>query len=73
MSRFFSDKYCNLVPYVPGEQIRDRQIVKLNTNENPYPPLPEVYEAVRKESEKLYLYSDTECVELRKLLAERQK
>ena len=71
MSRFFSDKYCNLVPYVPGEQIRDRQIVKLNTNENPYPPLPEVGEAVRAESEKLYLYSDTECVELRKLLAER--
>ena len=71
MSRFFSDKYRDLVPYVPGEQIRDRQIIKLNTNENPYPPLPEVGEAVREESRKLYRYSDTECVELRKLLAER--
>ena len=71
MSRFFSDKYRDLVPYVPGEQMRDRQIIKLNTNENPYPPLPEVGEAVREESGKLYLYSDTECVELRKLLAEK--
>ena len=71
MSRFFSEKYKNLVAYVPGEQPRDQKYIKLNTNENPYPPLPEVAEAVRAESEKLYLYSDTECVELRKILAER--
>ena len=71
MSRFFSDKYKDLVPYVPGEQPRGQKFIKLNTNENPYPPLPEVAEAVRKASEKLYLYSDTECVELRKSLAER--
>lgn len=71
MSRFFSDKYKDLEPYVPGEQPRDQKYIKLNTNENPYPPLPEVTEAVRKASEKLYLYSDTECVELRKSLAER--
>ena len=71
MSRFFSEKYTNLVAYVPGEQPRDQKYIKLNTNENPYPPLPEVAEAVRAESEKLYLYSDTECVELRKILAER--
>ena len=62
MSRFFSEKYKNLVAYVPGEQPRDQKYIKLNTNENPYPPLPEVAEAVRTESEKLYLYSDTECV-----------
>ena len=71
MSRFFSEKYKNLVAYVPGEQPRDQKYIKLNTNENPYPPLPEVAEAVRKASDKLYLYSDTECVELRKTLAER--
>ena len=71
MSRFFSEKYKDLVAYVPGEQPRDQKYIKLNTNENPYPPLPEVAEAVRAESEKLYLYSDTECVELRKILAER--
>ena len=71
MSRFFSEKYKDLVAYVPGEQPRDQKYIKLNTNENPYPPLPEVAEAVRAESEKLYLYSDTECVELRKALAKR--
>lgn len=72
MSRFFSEKYLNLEAYVPGEQPKDqRNIVKLNTNENPYPPLPEVAEAVAEASRKLYLYSDTECVELRKALAKR--
>ena len=48
MSRFFSDKYKDLVPYVPGEQPRGQKYIKLNTNENPYPPPPEVTEAVRK-------------------------
>lgn len=72
MSRFFSEKYLDLEPYVPGEQPKDQQnIVKLNTNENPYPPLPEVAKAVAEASSKLYLYSDTECVELRKALAKR--
>ena len=69
MSRFFSEKYIDLEPYVPGEQPRDQQYVKLNTNENPYPPLPEVTKAVEEASRKLYLYSDTECVDLRKALA----
>ena len=72
MSRFFSEKYMDLEPYTPGEQPKDQQqIVKLNTNENPYPPLPEVAKAVAEESGKLYLYSDTECTELRKALAKR--
>ena len=71
MSRFFSEKYLDLEPYVPGEQPRDQQYVKLNTNENPYPPLPEVTKAVEEESRKLYLYSDPECMELRKTLAKR--
>ena len=55
MSRFFSEKYADLEAYVPGEQPRDQQYIKLNTNENPYPPLPEVAEAVRAESGKLAL------------------
>ena len=71
MSRFFSDKYRDLIPYTPGEQPRGMKYIKLNTNENPYPPLPEVAEAVKAESGKLYLYSDTECVDLRNMLAER--
>ena len=71
MSRFFSDKYMDLKAYVPGEQPRDQQYIKLNTNENPYPPLPEVAKAVAEASGKLYLYSDTECADLRKALAKR--
>ena len=71
MSRFFSEKYADLEAYVPGEQPRDQQYIKLNTNENPYPPLPEVAKAVRAESGKLALYSDPECTDLRNALAQR--
>ena len=71
MSRFFSEKYAKLKPYVPGEQPRDQKYIKLNTNESPFPPYPEVAEAVEKASGNLRLYSDTECVELRKVLAKR--
>jgi histidinol-phosphate aminotransferase len=71
MSRFFSEQYADLTPYTPGEQPRDQQYIKLNTNENPYPPLPAVREAVSAESEKLMLYSDPECKDLRRALAGR--
>ncbi|MBQ6504779.1 MAG: histidinol-phosphate transaminase [Flexilinea sp.] len=71
MSRFFSEKYKDLKAYVPGEQPRDQQYIKLNTNESPFPPHPDVAEAVRQESSRLRLYSDPECTELRKILAER--
>ena len=71
MSRFFSEKYQALAPYVPGEQPRDEQYIKLNTNENPYPPLQEVVDAVTIESRKLQLYSDPDSRDLRKIMAER--
>ena len=64
MSRFFSKKYKNLEAYTPGEQPRDMQYIKLNTNESPYPPSPSVAEAVATEAGKLALYSDPECTEL---------
>lgn len=70
MSRFFSEKYSTLVPYTPGEQPQDRKYVKLNTNESPFSPSKAVAEAVEKEAEKLQLYSDPECVALRKKAAE---
>ena len=35
-------------PYVPGEQPKEKNIIKLNTNENPYPPSPKVSEALRE-------------------------
>lgn len=70
MSRFFSEKYSTLVPYTPGEQPQDRKYVKLNTNESPFQPSKAVAEAVEKEAGKLQLYSDPECVALRKKAAE---
>ena len=49
MSRFFAERYRDLEPYVPGEQPKDVQIVlKLNTNENPFPPSPQVIAAAAK-------------------------
>ena len=55
MSRFFSTKYQNLKAYTPGEQPRDMQYIKLNTNESPFPPSPSVAEAVAAEAGKLAL------------------
>ena len=71
MSRFFSDKYRELEPYVPGEQPRDRILIKLNTNENPWPPHPAVAAAAAEEAGRLHLYSDPECTALREETAAR--
>ncbi|MDP3448259.1 MAG: histidinol-phosphate transaminase [Eubacteriales bacterium] len=65
MSRFLSAKYANLTPYTPGEQPRDAQYVKLNTNESPFPPSPRVVAAAEREARRLNLYSDPECTELK--------
>ncbi len=62
----------NLTPYVPGEQPQGGGIIKLNTNENPYPPAPEVIEAIRgADLVRMKLYPDPMCRELRGLLAEK--
>jgi len=71
MSRYLIDRYQSLEAYVPGEQPRDMQYVKLNTNESPYPPAPGVLEAVKAEAGRLQLYSDPVCVDLRDALAAR--
>ena len=70
MSRFFTDKFASLTPYTPGEQPRDMQYVKLNTNESPFPPSPAVAAAVAEQCGKLQLYSDPESTALRAKLAE---
>lgn len=58
-------------PYVPGEQPRDLNIIKLNTNENPYPPAPEVTDALKAmEVENLKLYPDPTAGILVKALAD---
>lgn len=64
MSRFFSNKYQKLTPYTPGEQPKDMQYIKLNTNESPFPPAPKAIELAAKAAEKLQLYSDPQCRDL---------
>ncbi len=62
MSKYWSKLAASLVPYVPGEQPKDQQYVKLNTNENPYPPSPRVLEAIRGAAgADLRLYPDPTC------------
>ncbi|MGG3841287.1 hypothetical protein [Paenibacillus dendritiformis] len=48
MSKYWSDLTKRLVPYVPGEQPKDKTYIKLNTNENPYPPSPRVLAAIQQ-------------------------
>lgn len=66
------EKYVRRVePYVPGEQPKSRRIIKLNTNECPYPPSPKVKKALRKiDNRKLRLYPDPQAEELVKTLAD---
>ena len=73
MNRYWSRRIRDIVPYTPGEQPRDRQFIKLNTNECPYPPSPKVIEAInRAAGDSLRLYPDPECLELRAAIAKRE-
>jgi histidinol-phosphate aminotransferase len=66
MSQFWSAVVHGLTPYVPGEQPKLANLVKLNTNENPYGPSPRVLEAVRAEAgDTLRLYPDPNSDRLR--------
>src|SRR5687768_17079383 len=59
-----------LHPYVPGEQPKIRGLIKLNTNENPYPPAPKVLRAIRGAvDERLRLYPNPSADPLREKLA----
>lgn len=59
MSRFMSPRFAGLEAYTPGEQPQDQQYVKLNTNESPYPPSPEVVAAISADAvRRLNLYPD---------------
>lgn len=61
-----------VVPYTPGEQPNQPDMVKLNTNENPYPPSPAVGEAMKKlDLDSMRLYPDPTASELVQILAER--
>ena len=69
MSRFFVSRYDDLIPYTPGEQPRDQVFVKLNTNESPFPPSPEVIKAASEAAETLRLYSDPDSTDLTQAVA----
>ncbi len=71
MSRFFSGKFSSLIPYVPGEQPKEREYIKLNTNESPFPPSKKAIGLARAEMKKLQLYSDPECKDLIDAVAQR--
>jgi len=70
MSKYWSTTVRTVKPYVPGEQPKDRKYIKLNTNENPYPPSPKALEAIRQAAnDTLRLYPDPSGDELRDTIA----
>lgn len=72
MDKPFLDKLRKIDPYVPGEQPKSENIIKLNANENPYPPAPGVQKALRAfDASKLPLYPDANGRKLKAALAKR--
>jgi histidinol-phosphate aminotransferase len=70
MSQYWSDTVRQLTPYVPGEQPKLTNLVKLNTNENPYGPSPRVLAAIAAEAnDNLRLYPDPESLRFREAVA----
>ncbi|MGQ1128871.1 histidinol-phosphate transaminase [Acinetobacter baumannii] len=74
--RFWSPEVRELEPYVPGEQPKIQNLLKLNTNENPYPPSPKVVEAVQAvlhaQADVLRLYPDPDATALKQAIAKQQ-
>ncbi|MDC5237011.1 histidinol-phosphate transaminase [Acinetobacter baumannii] len=74
--RFWSPEVRELEPYVPGEQPKIQNLLKLNTNENPYPPSPKVVEAVQavlhEQADVLRLYPDPDATVLKQAIAKQQ-
>ena len=70
MNRFWSSVIHDLTPYVPGEQPKVANLIKLNTNENPYGPSPKVLQALKTEAvETLRLYPDPNSDSLKEAIA----
>lgn len=74
MSQFWSKRTQELDPYIPGEQPKNNQYIKLNTNENPYPPSAKVQQAIHTASNDLLrLYPDPNADELKQAIADYYK
>ncbi len=70
MTRPWSDKLRQIDPYVPGEQPKLKNFIKLNANENPYPPSPKAIEAIKNFScDSLKLYPDSNASKLKEAIA----
>lgn len=70
MSRYWNELTKKIEPYVAGEQPKDKKYIKLNTNENPYPPSPKVINAISDANNSdLRLYPDPDCDKLRETVA----
>lgn len=70
----YSNRFQRLTPYTPGEQPKNREFIKLNTNETPYPPCPEIRELLGNiDIEELRLYPDPQSEELREAIGKAEK
>lgn len=69
MMGYESELALRLEPYTAGEQPKDQRYIKLNTNENPYPPSPKVAEALAGRAEELRLYPDMDATGLKEAIA----
>ena len=73
MMKAWEKNIRKVVPYVPGEQPNKERMIKLNTNENPYPPAPGVAEALKNlEPDRLRLYPDPACTRLVDAIAKQK-
>lgn len=69
--RAWEENIRKVIPYVPGEQPKQKNVIKLNTNENPYPPAPGVGEALKKlDVDAMRLYPDPTADDLVSAIAE---
>ena len=70
MNRPWLNKLRKVDPYIPGEQSKNKNLIKLNANENPYPPSPLVAEAIKNiDTDKLRFYPDANSNELKEALS----
>lgn len=71
MENLWTKNLRDIDPYVPGEQSSEKDIVKINANENPYPPSPKVFEAIEKfNASSLRLYPNANATPLKQALAD---
>ncbi len=70
MNELWKKNLRDIEPYVPGEQSKEKDIIKLNANENPYPPSPKVIEAIKNfNADKLKIYPDANATEFKNAVA----